>query len=218
MGGSGRYPSELPPRRITIRRPFAIGRYEVTFAEWGACADAGGCATVPDDHGWGEGRRPVINVNRAQVRQYLHWLSERTGKTYRLPTEAEWDYANRAGTVTEYWWGDEAGSGHANCRGCGSRWSGSATAPVGSFSPNAFGLYDTTANVWEWVADCWRPDLNGVEPDGTATEGSACRLGTIRGGAWYYVAKTARSAWRSSNDVRVGSYTIGFRVARDLGP
>lgn len=216
MGAGGRYRRELPAHEVSIARPFAIGRYEVTFDEWQACVDAAACARVPDDHRWGRGRRPVINVTFAEIGAYLDWLSETTGHRYRLPSEAEWDYANRAGSTSQYWWGDKAGDGHANCRDCGSRWGSKGTAPVGSFAPNPFGLHDTSGNVWEWVEDCWQPDLNGAPSDGTPRFAGDCRLRVIRGGAWYYVKKTARSAWRSKNDVRANSYAIGFRVVREL--
>ena len=201
---------------MIIPEPFAIGRYEVTFDEYDACVAAGGCPTEPYDHRWGRGRRPVINVSYADIEAYLAWLSDVSGHAYRLPTEAEWEYANRGGTTTAYWWGDAVGTGRANCRGCGSDWDGRGTAPVGSFAPNRFGLYDTTGNVLEWVADCWNPSHAGA-PDGPAARRDGdCRYRVIRGGNWYYVANTARATWRARNEVRANTYGIGFRVARDL--
>lgn len=135
----------------TVSQPFAAGKYEVTFAEWDACVADGGCdGHRPDDQGWGRGRQPVINVNWDDARQYVRWLSQKTGNNYRLLTETEWEYAARAGTTTAYPWGDEIGSGNANCNGCGSQWDNRQPAPVGSFRANAFGLYDMNGNVCEW--------------------------------------------------------------------
>ena len=216
MGSDGRYAVEGPAHAVKIEDPFAIGRFEVTFDEWDACVTAGGCSHRPHDHDWGRGRRPVINVAIADVEAYLRWLSSETGFAYRLPTEAEWAFANRGGTTTEFWWGDAVDSGHANCRGCGSKWDGHGSAPVGSFRPNPFGLYDTTGNVLEWVEDCWNPDHTGAQGDGSPRRDGDCRYRVIRGGNWYYVDKVARSAWRGRTDARVGSYGIGFRVVRDV--
>lgn len=218
MGADGRYAYEGPAHAVTIEEPFAIGRFEVTFDEWHACVVAGGCSHQPHDHDWGGGRRPVINVSIAHVEAYLRWLSNETGITYRLPSEAEWAFANRGGTTTEFWWGDAVESGHANCRGCGSEWDGHTSAPVGSFPPNPFGLHDTTGNVLEWVEDCWNPDHTGARGDSSPRRDGDCRHRVIRGGSWYYVDKVARSAWRGKTDSRAGSYGIGLRVARDVSP
>lgn len=195
-----------------MRRPgrFALGRFEVTFDEWEACVQAGGCRPNLDDHGWGRGRRPVINITYDDAQAYVAWLTAHTGHRYRLPTEAEWHEAHRAGTTTAFWWGDELGAGRANCRDCGTEWKGKGTAPVGSFAPNAYGLFDTAGNVWEWVADCWR----GQDSSGPSTDPCAKRV--IRGGAWYFVGKNMRANARFGNDARVRSYTIGLRVARDV--
>jgi len=135
----------------TIDYTLAVGRFEVTFAEWDACVAAGECRRRPRDSGWGRGRQPVIDISWADARQYTAWLSRKTGHTYRLLTEAEWEYAARAGTDARYWWGNEARAGVANCNDCGTRWDGQRPAPVGSFAPNPFGLYDMNGNVWEWV-------------------------------------------------------------------
>lgn len=216
MGSDGRHEQERPAHWVTIERPFAIGRYEVTFAEWQACHDEGGCSFVPDDHKWGRDRRPVINVDFAAAGEYVAWLARRTGHAYRLPSEAEWEYAARAGTVTAYWWGDEVGEGNANCRECGTRWSGKGTAPVGSLAANPLGLHDTSGNVWEWVGDCWNPDHAGAPATGTTRLEGDCLNRVIRGGSWYYFSRLSRSAYRFKNDSRVKSYNIGFRVVREL--
>ncbi len=229
MGAGAARPVEGPAVGRTIERRFALGRFEVTFDEWQACVDQGGCAAMPDDHGWGRGPRPVINVSMAAVEDYLHWLTARTGQRYRLPSEAEWAYANRAGTTATWWWGHALAAGRANCRGCPGAPASPRTMPVGQFPANPFGLYDTAGNVLEWVADCWHPRLTAapdpdqpsvpeqsvsVRPD--AGREDICRQQVVRGGAWYYWSPVARSAWRGPNDPRVVSYTIGFRVVRDL--
>ena len=136
--------SEGPPHEVTIAKPFALSKFEVTFEEWDACVAAAACPRVPDR--WGREKMPVINVSWVDAKQYVSWLSQLTGKEYRLPTEAEWEYAARAGVNTRYSWGDDLGMGNANCDGCGSPWDLQQTAPVGSFKPNRAGLYDMHGN------------------------------------------------------------------------
>src|SRR5580704_15189955 len=160
--GSNDTPYEKPERTISIKRPFAIGRREVTFAEWDQCADAGACKYKPEDHGWGRGDRPVINVSWDDAKLYVGWLSQKTGQKYRLPSETEWEYAARAGTKTPFWWGKDAGSGHAQCDNCGSPIK-QQVVPVGSFRPNGFGLYDTAGNAAEWVEDCWNDNYRNAQ-------------------------------------------------------
>lgn len=216
MGLGGTTPREGPAHRVNIKKPFAIGVYETTFLEWEACVRDGGCSRNPDDHDWGRANRPVINVKFSDVQEYLAWISEKSGKQYRLPSEAEWEYAARAGTTTRFWWGDEAGQSLANCKDCGSEWSAKSTAPVGSFSPNPFGLYDTMGNAFEWTADCWNKTHEGAPGDGTARWTGDCRQRVMRGGSFYYFQKVGRSSYRARNRNEVNSYWLGFRVARDL--
>jgi formylglycine-generating enzyme required for sulfatase activity len=181
--------------QVILEQPFAIGKYEVTFAEYDRFAEATG-REKPDDKGWGRGNRPVINVSWEDAVAYTKWLSVQTGKPYRLPTEAEWEYAARAGTGTAYWWGNDLGKNNANCRNCGSRWDGQTTAPVGSFKPNAWGLYDTAGNVWEWAQD-WKAgyDTGAVKtPTGPAVSG----LRVLRGGSWFNDGRHVRSADRNA--------------------
>jgi formylglycine-generating enzyme required for sulfatase activity len=198
---------EIPPGRLPDGtepvRPLLVSRTEVTFAEWDACVAAGACRGGKDDHHWGRGRRPVINVSWDDAVAYAHWLSTLTGHDYRLPSGAEWEYAARGGTSTAYWWGDAIGSGHANCRDCGSRWGGRSTAPVGSFPPNPYGLYDMNGNVWQWTTDCWQ-----------AAETAACPDRTIRGGSWYYFAPMSTVTARARFRAEEWSYNIGIRVVR----
>jgi formylglycine-generating enzyme required for sulfatase activity len=213
----GRAADEGPAHRVDIARPFAIGRYEVTFAQWDACFAGGGCRHHPDDNGWGRGDRPVINVSWHDAMEYAAWLSTATGQPYRLPSEAEWEYAARAGTGSARPWGDDIGEGHANCRGCGGDWDGASTAPVGRFPPNAFGLYDMLGNVWEDTADCWHADYRGAPGDGSAWKAGDCGLRVMRGGGWAVRPGYVRSANRhgAAADRRDSAYG-GFRVARSI--
>ena len=149
-GETGRFPWEGPVRTVNISKRIAMGRYEVTFADYDRFVSATGRESL-DDEGWGRGRRPVINVSKKDAQAYAVWLSAQTGKTYRLPSESEWEYAARAGTRTRYSWGDETGVNRASCDGCGSEWDDEQTAPVGSFAANGFGLFDMHGNVREWV-------------------------------------------------------------------
>ena len=216
-GEPGRWHDEGPRHRVTIGRPFAVGRYEVTFAEWDACRRAGGCTHAPNDEGWGRGNRPVIHVSWKDAKQYVGWLSKKTGEPYRLLGESEWEYAARAGTDSPYYWGMEVGEGRANCGRCGGRRGGARTAPVGSFPPNGFGLHDMLGNVWEWVEDCGHPDYTGAPADGSAwLKPGDCRLRMLRGGSWDEAAARVRSAIRYWQFADTRSDEIGFRVARTL--
>ncbi len=213
MGSNTDY--ENPVHRVTISKPFAIGRYEVTFDQWDRCVEEKGCKPQPDDREWGRGPRPVMDVSWADAKAFVAWLSQKTGQTYRLPTEAEWEYAARAGTNTQYWWGREIGSRQANCRECGAG-GGQQTAKVGSYSPNPFGLYDTAGNVAEWVEDCWNDNYRGAPNDGSAWNAGQCRLRVLRGGAYDSQAKAVRSTARFRYDTDVRYFANGFRVVREL--
>jgi formylglycine-generating enzyme required for sulfatase activity len=202
--------------RVTIDRSFAVGRYEITFAEWDACVSDGGCTHRPSDRGWGRSRRPVINVSWQDALEYVAWLSKKTDAHYRLLSEAEWEYAARAGTTTRYTWGDDAGQNRANFAGSGSKWSNKQTAPVGSFEPSRFGLYDTSGNVWEWVQDCWNNSYAGAPGDGSPWESRDCGRRVLRGGSWYIKPEVARSALRYRVVPVYRYFYDGFRVARTL--
>ncbi len=216
MGLGGTTKTEGPSHRVFIEKPFAIGRFEVTFDQWEACIRGGGCTHQPDDHLWGRGTRPVINLNYTHIENYLKWLRGTTGQTYRLPSEAEWEYAHRGNTTTLYPWGNEVGVNLANCKDCKSIWSAKGTAPVGSFPPNAFGLYDTVGNAYEWTADCWNPSHEGAPPKGGIRTDGDCNQRVMRGGSFYYFSKVGRSSYRSKNALPVNSYWLGFRVLREL--
>jgi len=216
MGTDGGDKREAPAHTVTLKKSYALSETEITFDHWEACRIDGGCKRDPDDHKWGKKGMPVINIDFQDAQDYTAWLSKKTGATYRLPNEAEWEYAAKAGTTTKYWWGDEIGEGNANCRKCGTQWSGKGSAPVASFKPNPFGLYDMNGNVWEWVADCWNPNHDGAFSDGRTRTTGNCKVRIIRGGSWYYFPKLSRAAYRFKNDVRVFSYNIGFRVLKEL--
>lgn len=212
---------EKPVHTVTIARPFAVSAYEVTFAEWDACVSGGGCGgsradSYTNDQGWGRGNRPVTTVFWNGAKAYVSWLSRETGQPYRLLTESEWEYAARAGSTTQYSWGNDIGDNRANCRGCGSRWDDSSTAPVGSFAPNAFGLYDMHGNSGEWVEDCWNGSYAGAPTDGSAWLRGDCSQRVLRGGYYWTYPRGVRSANRFGFDATTGG--IGFRVARNLIP
>ena len=214
----GRDKAALPVRTVRIQKPFAVGRYEVTFEEYDKFAQATK-RELPSDGGGGRGRQPVINFSWQDAEEYAKWLSTQAGKRYRLPTEAEWEYAARGGTETVYWWGNEMKSGIANCADCGSQWDNKVTAPVGSFPPNPFGLFDTAGNVWEWVEDCDHDNYNAAPTDGSAwmkEGGGNCYLRVFRGGAWNYAARGVRSSFRGRGDPGNRSASIGFRLVREI--
>jgi formylglycine-generating enzyme required for sulfatase activity len=207
---------ELPVRPVQIAKPFAISRYPVTFEEYDFFAERNGRAK-PSDEGWGRGRRPVINVNWYDATAYAEWLSQQTGKRYRLPTNAEYEYAARGGRETRYPWGDELGRDNANCSGCGSLWDGQRSAPVGRFAPNGFGLHDMSGNVWQWTQDCWDVDYKSAPVDGSAhAVGAYCDKKVQRGGSWSSPVREVRSANRWRDFTVRPSDDAGFRVVRQL--
>lgn len=201
---------------VTISYYLAVGKYDVTFAQWDACVASGGCnGYEPNDSGWGRGDHPVINVSWDDAHAYVAWLSAKTGMTYRLLSESEWEYAARGGTTTAYWWGDVVGSGNANCIGCGSRWDRTQTAPVGSFSANRYGLYDMLGNVEQWTEDCSNENYSPPIPwDGNPAISGNCDVHMLRGGSWVDPASLIRSAYRDRSGSSVRNYNVGFRVAR----
>lgn len=218
---------ERPQRTVSIPA-FAASAYEVTFAEWDACVADGGCGDYrPNDGGMGRGGRPVINVSWNDAQLYVQWLSRKTGQTYRLPTEAEWEYAARAGTTTPFHTGGTISPQQANYNGKESYPSGNynegglyrgQTVPVGSFAPNGFGLYDVHGNVWEWVQDCHGSYAN-ASTNGSAVELDNCFNRVARGGSWPDGPSVIRSANRAGGGGSGGrSSNSGFRVVRTLAP
>jgi formylglycine-generating enzyme required for sulfatase activity len=212
--GSGA-PYEGPLHKVTIAKPFAVGRFEVTFDEWDRCVADKGCSFKPDDRGLGRGNRPVVNISWLDAKEFIAWLSRKTGKTYRLPSESEWEYIARGGTTSVFWWGRDVGQGQANCRECNS---GNAlqTMPVGSFKPNPFGLFDTAGNAAEWVEDCWNDSYRGAPQNGASWTAGQCNWRGLRGGSYDSQAKFVASAARFRYDYDVRYPSNGFRVLREL--
>jgi formylglycine-generating enzyme required for sulfatase activity len=220
----GRNDDEGSQHPVTITKRFAVSKFDVTFADWDVCVSVGGCPQVSDG-GMGRGTKPIINVTWVDAQKYVAWLAKMTGQPYRLLTEAEWEYTARAGTTTVYYWGDEIGKGNANCNGCGVEWEdrgadkdhAKQTSPVGSFKPNAFGLYDMAGNVSQWVEDCYHANYDGAPPDGSAwTTRANCSLRVVRGGSWFDPPPILRSAFRFGHVSDSRSHLVGFRVARTL--
>ena len=212
-----------PVHKVSIIKPYAVAKFEVTFAEWDACVAAGSCMHRPDDKDWGRGKQPVINVSWDDVtKEYLPWLLRQTGRTYRLLSEAEWEYAARAGTKTEFSTGETIESNHQANYAPTSEGTYYRQRPVevGSFPPNAFGLHEMHGNVSEWVEDCRHANYRGAPTDGSVWS-SACKTGAarvLRGGSWNTIQDFLRSATRNSTLPGSRYDSIGFRVARTLTP
>lgn len=243
----GRFDAEGPQHMVSIHA-FALGKFAVTNAEFLTFLRQTGYQPAPCNPILGlvwqsPGRGlayppgqtnpplwPAVCLSWNDAQAYVNWLngkvrgmtspSDSRADSYRLPSEAEWEYAARAGTATARWWGDAIGTNNANCNGCGSKWDGSLFAPVGSFGPNAFGLFDMLGNAWQWVGDCWNESYVGGPTDGTAWTSGDCRKRVLRGGSWSNVPIFIRSATRAGADATgldfdYSSYA-GFRVARSL--
>ncbi|CAK0772933.1 formylglycine-generating enzyme [Gammaproteobacteria bacterium] len=206
---SNRNAAEGPVHTVNITS-FLIGKYDVTFDQWDACVAARGCSYRPFDQSWGRGNRPVINVSWFDAEEFAAWLSYKSGRKYRLPTESEWEYTMRAGTMTTYWWGNGLERIRANCDGCGSQWDNTQTAPAGSFSSNPWGLFDMTGNVWKWMCSIYANSYDGTENRCVGKDNRNLR--SLRGGSWYNLQHWMRSAarYREAPDNR-NSYT-GFRL------
>ena len=246
-GEAGRFDAE-GPRHVVSVRSFALGKYDVTEAEFLTFLRQTAYEPAPCDRiqdiGWrsprpglayspgsaDSPRQPAVCLSWSDARRYIGWLNDkmRAGISpskagdgpYRLPSEAEWEYAARAGTTTARWWGDTLGVGNANCHGCGSEWDNRLIAPAGSFGPNAFGLYDVLGNVWQWTDDCWNENYVGAPVDGSAWTTGNCDRRVMRGGCWSNSPAFVRSATRVSGDAGGRDYDystyVGFRVARTL--
>lgn len=209
----GFHNSEGPQQNVTFPRRLAVGVHEVTFRQWYTCVDEGGCSHRPDDS-LRDSDRPVVNVSYQDTNEYTLWLNRQTGRSYRLPTEAEWEYMARAGTTTPYYTGNDISTTDANF-GSATQSSGT-TLPVGSYPPNPWGLHDVAGNVYEWVQDCSHDSLEGTDPQGRAWEMSGCSRRIIRGGAWFHDKSHVRSAHRSNSPTAHRALSIGVRVVRTL--
>lgn len=236
MGAPADEPDREPfdglPRKVTIAYPLAVGKFEVSEAEWQACLKDGGCTRVPraecrleqgckpkPEDPTDRSLFPVNDINWSEAQTYVKWLSAKTGQTYRLLSEAEWEFAARGGAKTTYAWGKQAGRAFANygmetCCGpyAGGEDKWELASPVGSFPANGFGLYDMAGNVWEWVADCWEESPGPV--NGSAREKPNCRMRMTRGGSWATLPQRMRPAFRQGTGAGERDNFIGFRVAR----
>ena len=227
MGSKNGQADQTPVRKVTLSARLAVGKFEVTFAEWDACVAASGCQHKPGDQGWGRGRRPVINVSwKVITEQYLPWLSRKTGKTYRLLSEAEWEYVARGGAATAFSWGNDIDCTKANYDGGqGSDCPNNpfaehrGTVEVGTFAANGFGLFDVHGNVFEWVRDCYQDSYRGAPTDGSAVSADNCQMRVLRGGSWgVNKPNFLRVAYRLWLHPNLGQQFHGFRVARTLAP
>jgi formylglycine-generating enzyme required for sulfatase activity len=215
-------PEEGPQHTVTFARNFAVGRFELTFDQWETCVADGGCnGYKPDSQGWGRDLRPVINISWDDAKSYAAWLAKKTGKSYRLLSEAEREYVTRAGTTTPFWWGNSISTSQANYNG--TPYGGGAkgeyrgrTVPVDSFEPNTWGLYQVHGNVYEWTEDCWHANYRGAPADGSFWTGGDCSSHVIRGGSWDYDAEYLRSASRLGYAADTRADWLGFRVGRTL--
>jgi formylglycine-generating enzyme required for sulfatase activity len=219
MGSNNDDPAEKPPHKVAIAHPYAIGKTEVTVEQWNACVDAGACTRIAPDsesNGTPAANAPMRNISWDDAQVYVKWLSKVGGKPYRLPTEAEWEYAARGGTHSTYWWGEQMKKGTADCKDCGDPYSAQAPTQVGSFTPNPFGLYDMNGSVWEWVADCWHGSYKGAPADGRTWDDPSCSVRVIRGGSWREGASYMQSATRFKYSASVRQSQNGFRVVREI--
>ena len=210
-----------PVHSVRVGQALAVGKYHVTRGEYARFVEATGYSA--DGGAWRNAgfsqtdRDPVVDVSWDDAKAYAQWLSRTTGKSYRLLTEAEWEYAARAGTTTRYWWGDDIGWNRANCDGCGSAWDNKRTSPAGSFPPNGFGLYDMEGNAWQWVEDCWVDNYVNAPGDSSLARASGgdCGRRVLRGGSWFSDPGLMRTAFRYRLSSATRNFSdFGFRVAR----
>ena len=214
---------ENPLRNTSISYKFEVSKYEITFDDWAKCLKDGGCAGhKPDDKEWGRGKRPVIDVSFNDAKNFVKWLNKKTGETYRLLSEVEWEYVARAGQTGPFGTGNDISSKDANFDGKAPYGAGAAgpylrkTQPVGQYEPNAFGVYDMHGNVYEWVEDCWNADHTGAVGDGSPRTDGDCDFRVMKGGSWVTHGYQARAAARIRyvTDYRYDDY--GIRIARTL--
>jgi formylglycine-generating enzyme required for sulfatase activity len=232
---AGRDKNEGPRHPVTIAKPFAVARYDVTRDQFASFVADTGYETGTKCYVWTgkweekagvtwlnptftqSGNHPAVCVNWYDAGAYVNWLNKKTGKNYRLLSEAEYEYVTRAGTTTAYYWGNELGSNNANCHDCGSMYDGKSTSPVGSFKPNDFGVYDMVGNVRQLLEDCWNATYDGAPSDSSARTTGDCDNRVNRGGSWNAPGASLRSAARTDVGATFHLYDMGIRVGRDLG-
>ncbi len=225
QGEARRDANEGPQHQVHIDYPFEVGKYEITFEDWNACIAGGGCrGHRPKDGGWGQGKRPVINISWRDAKAYIKWLNKKTGLNYRLLSEAEWEYVARAGQDGPFSTGHAIGAYDANFNGefpYGNGPQGAyrrKTMAVGSFPANNFGIYDIHGNVYEWVEDCWNPNHVGAPGNGSARKDGDCKFRVMRGGSWVTHGYQMRAAKRLRYTTNYRYDDYGFRIARTLKP
>jgi formylglycine-generating enzyme required for sulfatase activity len=214
MGLGSKLPETAPVHRVTLRG-FAIGRFPVTIGEWQACVADKGCKSTPPMNTT-DVRAPIHNVSWDDADQFAHWLARLTDRKYRLPTEAEWEYAARGGTTSRYWWGETMGVTAANCADCEGTQNPRAPLPVDGFEANPFGLVDVLGGVAQWTADCWFATYQGAPPDGSARVAKDCEKRVLRGGSFRNKHDDITVTGRNNYDQPVRYNPNGFRIARDL--
>jgi formylglycine-generating enzyme required for sulfatase activity len=215
MGQGGNDPAAVPVHRVVLRA-FALGQSPVTVAEWNACHAGGVCGPLPRMMVAPQDMTPVHTVSWDDTQLFITWISRQSGRSYRLPSEAEWEYAARGGTTSRYWWGDRGGVALANCAACGGSQDPHGPMPVTSFQPNPYGLYGMLGGVAQWVQDCWFPNYKGAPTDGTAHQSPGCMKRVLRGGSYRATLDEIMPTARSNYDAPVRYLENGFRVARDL--
>ena len=213
--GSGSDPTERPRHLVHIKR-FAIAKFELTWSEWQACVVEGGCGYSPPPPGSDPEREPIGNLSWDDASEYVNWLAKRTSKPYRLPTEAEWEFAARAGTNFRYSWGDQVGVGRASCAGCGGSRDPLHPPPTGSYPANNWGIFDVEGGLAEWVEDCWHPSYQGAPNDGSAWRTSGCMTHVLRGGSWNNGPNDITVTSRNFYDSNVRYLANGLRVSMSL--
>jgi formylglycine-generating enzyme required for sulfatase activity len=210
--GSNDDPTEKPIHKVAIPA-FALSRYELTVADWAACASAGGCSYKPPISDLDPARTPMTNLSFTDATEYVAWLRKQTGKPYRLPSEAEWEYAARAGSNTRYSWGDQVGSGRADCEGCGGAHDARQPQPVDTFVANPLGLFGMAGGVAEWVEDCRHVTYQGAPEDGSPWLMPNCMQHVLRGGSWKSGPRDVTVSSRNFYDASVRYLANGMRVA-----
>ncbi|MDX2503578.1 MAG: SUMF1/EgtB/PvdO family nonheme iron enzyme [Gammaproteobacteria bacterium] len=215
MGSKHGSPDQKPPHKMTISKDFAIGKYEVTFDQYDAFAKALK-RKKPDDHGWGRGNRPVINVSISDAREYALWLSRKTRRKFRLPTETEWEYVARTGLKGQLGFTDLVGLNDANCDGCRYFWQSARTVPVGSYEANKYGIHDLFGNVWEWTCSLYTRRYNGQEQYCADKNDLQGKTLSVRGGGWNSSNQLLRSYIRYNNFPSYRSNELGFRLVEEL--
>lgn len=216
MGNDKGDRSERPAHRVSITTPFAIGKFEITVSQWRECVKAGGCSHFPTNVDSSD-NAPIRDVSWDDTQEYIKWLSSISGHQYRLPTEAEWEYAARGGSRSKYWWGNKLIPSMANCKDCGNKaWKLDTPADVGTFEANSYGISDMNGNVWEWVDDCWHKNYKGAPANGSTWDKYDCRIRVIRGGSWRNDKTYIHSASRFKYDAYVRYILNGFRIARTM--